>query len=129
MATLLEMLENAVLTFTRSGVKTGTDPETGNPIFAKSTFAVRAKLDQKREAPRDVERKQTGNMPAVWVEGYCVEPDVLPVWIAKNAVCDATISGKSGRLYLVPKLAKSAILAIEMQDLLGEEIRGWFELE
>lgn len=128
MASLLSLIENSTLTFTRKTNQIGIDPETGNPVFDKLLFVVAAKLDQEAQAPRDIERRETANTPAVWMKGYCTEPEVLPDWIKKDAVCDATISGKAGKLYLVPCLQKAAIVAFDMVDLAGQKIQGWFEL-
>ena len=129
MASLLSLIENSTLVFTRKTAQTGVDPETGNRIYGEQAFVVAGTLDQKANAPRDVERRQTANSPAVWVEGACTEPEILPDWIPKNAMALATISGKSGKLYLVPKVQQGAILAFDMLELTGQEIQGWFELD
>ena len=129
MASLLALIENSTLTFTHKTTVASTDPVTGNKIYNLETVTIAATLEQKRESPRDVERQQTGNSPAVWVEGACTEPETLPEWVSKSAIAQATISGKTGKLYLVPKLQQGAILAFDMLDLTGEEIQGWFELD
>jgi hypothetical protein len=128
---LLELIDNANLTFTITGGFTGAiDVDTSNPIVRKSTLVVRAKLDQKKDAPRDVERRQNTNKPSIWVEGYCCDPALLPDSIPKNAVCECAIDrfGK-GKLYLVAVVPKAALVAIELEDLVGQRIQGWFEIE
>jgi hypothetical protein len=128
---LLGLIDVANLTFTITGGFTGiVDVDTGNPIVSKSTLVVRAKLDQKKDAPRDVERRQNTNKPSIWMEGYCCEPSLLPDSIPKDAVCDCSIDrfGK-GKLYLVAVVPKAALVAIELEDLLGQKIQGWFEVD
>lgn len=122
---------NANLTFTITGGFTGAiDVGTDNPSISQSTLVVRAKLDQKKNAPRDVERRQNTNKPSIWLEGYCCDPALLPDPIAKDAVCDCAIDrfGK-GKLYLVAVVPKAALVAIELEDLVGQRIQGWFEVE
>jgi hypothetical protein len=128
---LLGLIDNANLTFTITGGFTGAvDLGTGNPVISKSTLVVRVKLDQKKDAPRDVERRQNTNKPSIWLEGYCCSPALLPNNIAKDAVCDCQIDrfGK-GKLYLVAVVPKAALVAIELEDLVGQRIQGWFEVE
>ncbi len=128
---LLGLIDNANLTFTITGGFTGAiDVATGNPVVSKSTLIVRAKLDQKKEAPRDVERRQNTNKPSIWLEGYCCDPALLPDSIPKDAVCDCEIDrfGK-GKLYLVAVVPKAALVSIELEDLVGQRIQGWFEIE
>jgi hypothetical protein len=126
---LLGLIDNATLTFTITGGFTG-GVDNGNPIVSKSTLVVRATLDQKKDAPRDVERRQNTNKPSIWLEGYCCEPALLPDTIPKDAVCDCAIDrfGK-GKLYLVAVVPKAALVAIELEDLVGQRIQGWFEIE
>jgi hypothetical protein len=128
---LLGLIDNATLTFIITGGFTGAiDATTGNPLLTNSALVVRAKLDQKKEAPRDVERRQNTNKPSIWIEGYCCEPALLPDSIAKDAVCECAIDrfGK-GKLYLVAVVPKAALVAIELEDLVGQRIQGWFEIE
>ena len=128
---LLGLIDNANLTFTITGGFTGAiDVVTGNPSVSKSTLVVRAKLDQKRDAPRDVERRQNTNKPSIWLEGYCCDPALLPDTIPKDAMCNCAIDrfGK-GKLYLVAVVPKAALVASELEDLVGQRIQGWFEVE
>ena len=128
---LLGLIDNANLTFTITGGFTGgVDVDTGNPLVSKSSLVVRAKLDQKRDAPRDVERRQNTNKPSIWLEGYCCDPALLPDTIPKDAMCNCAIDrfGK-GKLYLVAVVPKAALVAIELEDLVGQRIQGWFEVE
>jgi hypothetical protein len=127
---LLGLIDNADLTFTITGGFTGAiDVATGNPIVSQSSLVVRAKLDQKKEAPRDVERRQNTNKPSIWVEGYCCDPALLPDSIPKDAVCDCEIDRfGSGKLYLVAVVPKAALVSIELEDLVGQRIQGWFEI-
>ena len=128
---LLGLIDNANLTFTITGGLTGAvDIATGNPIVSRSSLIVRAKLDQKRDAPRDVERRQNTNKPSIWLEGYCCDPALLPDTIPKDAMCNCAIDrfGK-GKLYLVAVVPKAALVASELEDLVGQRIQGWFEIE
>jgi hypothetical protein len=128
---LLGLIDNASLTFAITGGFTGgIDVDTGNPVVSKSTLIVRAKLDQKKDAPRDVERRQNTNKPSIWLEGYCCDPALLPNSIPKDAVCECSIDrfGK-GKLYLIAVVPKAALVAIELEDLVGQRIQGWFEIE
>lgn len=128
---LLGLIDNANLTFTITGGSTGAvDVDTGNPLVSKSSLVVRAKLDQKQNALRDVERRQNTNKPSIWMEGYCCAPALLPVSIPKDAVCGCEIDrfGK-GKLYLVAVVPKAALVSIELEDLVGQRIQGWFEIE
>lgn len=126
---LTDLIDNAVLTFTIStGFSGGYDPITGNPLFGTTTLTVRAKLDQKKDAPRDVERPQNSNLKSFWVEGYCCDPATLPDSIAKDAVCDCAIARfGTGRLHLVPRMPLAAMVALDLEDLTGQKIQGWFE--
>lgn len=128
---LLGLIDNATLSFVISGGFTGAiDLVSGNPVVTNSALSVRAKLDQKKDAPRDVERRQNTNKPSIWLEGYCCDPALLPTSIPKDAVCDCEIDrfGK-GRFYLVAVVPKAALVAIELEDLVGQRIQGWFEIE
>jgi hypothetical protein len=128
---LLGLIDNANLTFTITGGFTGgIDPVTGKPLVSNSSLVVRAKLDQKRDAPRDVERRQNTNKPSIWLEGYCCDPALLPTSIPKDAVCDCEIDRFcKGKLYLVAVVPKAALVAIELEDLVGQRIQGWLEIE
>ena len=128
---LLGLIDNATLSFVISGGFTGAiDLVSGNPVSTNSTLSVRAKLDQKKDAPRDVERRQNSNKEQFFVAGYCCEPALLPLTIPKDAVCDCEIDrfGK-GKLYLVAVVPKAALVSIELEDLVGQRIQGWFEIE
>jgi hypothetical protein len=51
-----------------------------------------------------------------------------PPTIPKDAVCQCTIDGfGSGKLYLVSVIPKAALVALDLEDIKGQKIQGWFE--
>jgi hypothetical protein len=124
-STPLDLIGSATLIFSIRDTNTGIDPETGNPIFTYIPWQGRAKLDQQRDAPRDVERR---DRPAIWVAGYMTDPYQLPPAIRSIGFCEANINGQSGKLYLVPVLQKAALVSLDLLDVSGEKIQGWFEI-
>jgi hypothetical protein len=127
---LMDLIDNVTLTFTVTSGLSGVDPETGNPLVVDSLVVVRVKLDQQAQAPKDVERRQDGNLPQVWMAGYACDPALLPPSISKDAVCDCEIDGFGrGKLYLVPVVPKAALVAIDLEDLVGQRLQGWLEVE
>lgn len=125
LSTPLDLIGSATLTFTVRGTRTGIHAETGNPIFAETTWQARAKLDQKRDAPRDIKRR---DKPAIWIEGYMTDPYELPAEIRSIGLCEANINGKIGKLYLLPVVQKAALVSLDLLDIAGEKIQGWLEV-
>lgn len=126
-ASLLDgLLNNAVLTFQTGSGTTTIDPETGNPIESQETLEVSAKLDQVKD-PR-VERPSGVNISAIYMEGFAINPAILPSNVTPTATAQATINSLSGRFFLVPVMQKAAVVAQEFLDLTGTRIAGWFEV-
>ena len=128
---LLGLIDNANLIFTITDDFTGGfDVATGNPVVSQSTLIVRAKLDQLRPAANDLERRQNTNKEQVFMGGYCCDPAILPTSIPKDAVCGCEIDGfDRGKLYLVAVVPRAALVSIGLEDLVGQRIQGWFEVE
>jgi hypothetical protein len=121
------LLNNAQLTFQ---VGTGTithDLDTGNPIESTTPLNVSCKLDQKKEPYQDPARTQPQNLPGIYMEGYAIDPAIIPTTVARDAVAQATINGLTGRFYLVPKMQLAALEVLGFTELTGQKICGYFE--
>lgn len=115
--------ENATLTFKVAGSGTA-DPVTGNRNFARSHVAVEALLtEQSNRKQKDIQRPAGVDIQAIYLEGYAVIPDRLPVTVKPNTWAEAVWSGFNGKFYLM--LTANSPYGVE--DSTGDRIRGWFQ--
>jgi hypothetical protein len=129
---IMGLIDNANLTFKVSDPTSpmSINPDTGNPIVAENTIVIRAKLKQNDRPPRDAVRNQTNNRPSIYMDGKCCSPAQMPAGIAKDAIADCEIDGfGKGRFYLYPVVPSAALVRLELQDITGQKIAGWFEAE
>ncbi len=121
------LLNNATLTFQVGSGTISYDAETGNPIESTTTITVSAKLDQTKEPNFDPARTQPRNLPGIYMEGYAIDPAIIPTTVARDAVAQATINGLTGKFHLVSKMQLAALEVLGFTELTGQKICGYFE--
>lgn len=121
------LLNNASLTFQVGNGTITTDLETGNPIESTIPIVISCKLDQRKEPSFDPARTQPQNLPGIYMEGYAIDPAIIPSSIARDAVATANINGLVGKFHMVPKMQLAALEVLGFTELTGQKICGYFE--
>lgn len=121
------LLNNASLTFQVGSGTITTDLETGNPIESTIPLTISCKLDQRKEPNYDPARTQPQNLAGIYMEGYAIDPAIIPTSIARDAVATANINGLAGRFHMVPKMQLAALEVLGFTELTGQKICGYFE--
>jgi hypothetical protein len=122
MASPFAAYANATLRFPIASGSLQTDPETGNVKPAKSFLSVSAMLSQKS---RPTQQEIPGvDISSVYLEGYAIEPMLLPSVVAPNAFCQATWDGKAGKFYLLLE-GRSPY---GVSPITGDKIKGYFQV-
>jgi hypothetical protein len=97
-------------------------------------YTIKAFLLETKSPASDANASQPRNRPATWLEGYITEvTDAvgakmiprLPATI--NDSLELTIGKFSGRFYPHKLIPCPAIDRFDLYDLVGEELKGWFE--
>jgi hypothetical protein len=123
------LLNNASLTFQVGDGTITTDLETGNPIESTTPVTISCKLDQRKEPSFDPARTQPRNLPGIYMEGYAIDPAIIPTSIARDAVATANINGLIGKFHMVPKMQLAALEVLGFTELTGQKIAGYFEAD
>lgn len=123
---------NATLHFQ---VATGsfTRDDVGNPVDVVQEETVTAMLKKLSAfSASQVNRLPGVDDTALLLEGYCVEPMILPDQVLAETVARATWSGLPGKFWLMspvnPPYGKQGIGAIS-EAAAGTKIRGWFQVD
>jgi hypothetical protein len=113
------------------------DPNTGNPSTTYKTLEVCCLVKLRSAARGSVDRPQPRNNNQLWCEGEVtrvfdianpsVELDPKIPEEAPTTGIAIKISGLEGKLYLEPSVVEAEVEEFELEDIVGEPIRGWFE--
>lgn len=120
--------ENSVIIFPVQSGEVETD-EFGNVVSVTRSVKVIAKLKQSSV----VQQAKAGDIDdnAILIEGFCVEPMVLPASIKTKTWATVDFSGTEGFFYLTdpinPPHGRLGIGAIMEQEA-GTKIVGWFQV-
>jgi hypothetical protein len=129
---LLGLLDNVTLFFeVTDPASTGYDPETGEDDTQFITIPIRVYLEETTPPNRDEFRSQPGNSKASFYDGNCCEPSTLPRTIAFDSICPCEFDGDDGikvkgTFQMVPTTQDAEMIALGLNDLQGQHIRGWF---
>lgn len=63
------------------------------------------------------------------MEGYAIDPAIIPTTVARDAVATTNINGLAGKFYLVPKMQLAALEVLGFTELTGQKIAGYFEAD
>lgn len=140
MVTLLgSILENALCKVEVPIGGVTIDPISGNPYPNTKTYEVYLYLKDGLKPPRQYAESQPRDVPMVWVEGWVtrvVDP-TAPNVIFPAAIPDTNLTrlpceidnNKAGSLYLIDRYANAAVSRYVSQEVLGEQVWGWFNEE
>lgn len=124
---------NAVLRFTVSGVNTTVDPNTGNPVSAKTEIKIQASLNP--IAPGKTPASTQVNIPGVnptdvFLTGRATNPMQLPTALQKGGkgtieLTDPATGGKTkGEFLMMASVPSKYAIATQ---LLGHRIEGYMQ--
>ena len=122
-------------------IPTGTsiiDPDTGNPHPNTRRIEVHAALKCDKKPPKQLIDSQPADTPMMWVEGRVTRlvdplaptldfPPMMPEQVSE--MVKANISGLDGRFYLIEQIPDKLLTTYGVQDLVGEQIWGWFDAQ
>lgn len=121
-------LDNATLVFAVPTGSIATD-ELGNPIDATTPISVRCHLKAKGTR-KQIPTESGFDESALFLEGFCVDPMVLPQGVKAKTIAQAEFSGMSGSFWLLdpinPPYGREGIGAIS-EAAEGTKITGWFQ--
>lgn len=112
---------NSTLKFQVAGAELVTDPKTGNVRPTTLTVEVAALLDVAK-APRTDELPGSDST-SVYLEGFAVDPMILPHYVGYRAIADAVWAGRRGRFVL----GLTAPDPYGASAATGTEINGYFQ--
>lgn len=112
---------NSILRFEVPGAELVTDPKTGNVRPATVVVVVSALLDVAKE-PKTAELPGS-DATSVYLEGFAVNPMILPSYVGYRAIADATWAGRRGRFVL----GLTAPDPYGASAATGTEINGYFQ--
>ncbi|MBD2018659.1 hypothetical protein H6F43_00480 [Leptolyngbya sp. FACHB-36] len=103
--------------------------ELGNPIDATIPKPVRCYLKSKGTR-KQIPTESGFDESALFLEGFCVEPMILPLEIQAKTIAQAQFGGMAGAFWLLapinPPYGREGIGAIS-EATEGTKITGWFQ--
>lgn len=122
MASPFAAYANATLRFPVASGTLDVNPVNGNVKPGQSFVSVTAMLGQKsRPTQQEIPGVDT---TAVYLEGYAVEPMLLPSVVVPNSLCQATWDGKAGKFYLLLQGRSPYGVA----PITGDKLKGYFQV-
>lgn len=99
----------------------------GNLRPARVTVTVSALLKQSTKNKSDSQTSERSGVDtsAIYLEGYLVEPAVLPSSITIDSACQITWQGREGRFFYEFTAVNPYLAALNIN--LVNQIRGWFQ--
>jgi hypothetical protein len=113
---------NATLRFQIVSGNLAIDPKTGNQQPGTAVLQVEALLQQKRDPNRTI--RPGVDSSAVWLEGYAIEPMLLPNVVTPDSRAAAVWDSKQGEFFL--ELTGRSPYGVA--PITGDKIRGYFQI-